>query len=443
MIATLAIVGRPNVGKSTLFNRLIGRRKALVHDTPGVTRDRNYGRAEWSGRDLLVIDTGGFEPDSDEGMLPQMRQQAQLAVEEADAILFVVDGRTGLTPTDEQVFAILRNASSPVFVVVNKIESRQQHPDVLEFHALGVETLFPISAEHGIDIDELMDALDEQMPEMPDEQPDEQRTRIAVVGRPNAGKSTLINQLLGSERLITSDIPGTTRDSIDSDFELNGRFYTLIDTVGMRRRRGISAAVEHFGVVKAMQSIERCHVVVLMLDAGEGMTDQDARIANLAEDRGRGLVIALNKWDTVAKDHRTADLMVKDIHTHRATLSYAPIVTISALTGQRAIRLMETVANVRENWHRRVPTSEINQWLEQTLKRKPPPLHKNRAVKVYYITQARTGPPTFVMQSNMPPEGFPTAYQRYLVGRLRDNWDFEGSPIRLTIRQRASKYRKS
>lgn len=443
MIATLAIVGRPNVGKSTLFNRLIGRRKALVHDTPGVTRDRNYGRAEWSGRDLLVIDTGGFEPDSDEGMLPQMRQQAQLAVEEADAILFVVDGRTGLTPTDEQVFAILRNASSPVFVVVNKIESRQQHPDVLEFHALGVETLFPISAEHGIDIDELMDAVVEQMPEMPDEQPDEQRTRIAVVGRPNAGKSTLINQLLGSERLITSDIPGTTRDSIDSDFELNGRFYTLIDTVGMRRRRGISAAVEHFGVVKAMQSIERCHVVVLMLDAGEGMTDQDARIANLAEDRGRGLVIALNKWDTVAKDHRTADLMVKDIHTHRATLSYAPIVTISALTGQRAIRLMETVANVRENWHRRVPTSEINQWLEQTLKRKPPPLHKNRAVKVYYITQARTGPPTFVMQSNMPPEGFPTAYQRYLVGRLRDNWDFEGSPIRLTIRQRASKYRKS
>ncbi len=441
MIPIVAIVGRPNVGKSTLFNRLIGQRKALVLDEPGITRDRNYGRAEHFGRTFTVIDTGGFDPESDEGMLPLMREQAQLAVEEADVTLFLVDGRSGLTTVDEQVHAVLRQSKKPVLVCVNKIDGHKQSDDVMEFYALGVDELWPISAEHSAGVADLLEKIVNVLPPAEFDEDDEHRIRIAVVGRPNAGKSTLINRLLGKERLIVSSVAGTTRDSIDTEFEYGEKRYTLIDTVGMRRRRGISLAVEKFGVIKAIQSMERSHVVVLVVDAKDGFSDQDARIANMALKRGRALVIAMNKWDVVDKDHRTAQLLQEDFVQHRASMSFVPMVFISALTGKRAIKVLELIDQAAENWRRRIPTAAINSWFQGAISRRPPPLYKKRAVKVYYVTQARAAPPTFVLVSNMPPDGFPVAYERYLTNQLRETFDFAASPLRLTIRQRSSKYR--
>lgn len=440
MMPILAIVGRPNVGKSTLFNRLIGERKALVMDTPGVTRDRNYGRAEHNGVIFTVIDTGGFEPNSEEGMLPAMRAQAELAIQEAHAILFMVDGRDGLTPIDEQVFDVLRNADRPVFVVVNKIEGRKQDTDVMEFYGLGVENLYPISAEHALGLDDVLDPAVASFPEFDDPDADELRTRIAVVGRPNAGKSTLINRILGANRLIVSDVAGTTRDSIDSTFDVGDKHYTLIDTVGMRRKRSIGFALEKLGVMKAMHSIERSHVAVVVIDAVEGLADQDARIANLAVKNGRALIMVLNKWDAVEKDNRTADQMIKTIREERASLRWAPILTMSALTGQRVNKLLEFIDEVRANAQRRIPTSQLNRWFENVIAMRPPPLYKKRATKLYYATQARVSPPTFVFQSNMAPDGIPTAYTRYLENQLRESYEFAGTPIRILIRQRKSKY---
>lgn len=448
MIRTLAIVGRPNVGKSTLFNRIAHTRKAIVLDTPGVTRDRNYARTEWYGHDLLVIDTGGFEPDGEEGMLPMMRRQAQLAVEEADVIIFVVDVRDGLTTTDEQVFAILRSTEQPVIVAVNKCDGPRLDDGASDFYALGTDALYPISAEHGRGTSDLIDAAVQGFPEPEprQEEDDRGRTAIAVVGRPNAGKSTLINNLLGSERLITSEVAGTTRDSIDTELELPGekgpRRYTLIDTVGMRRRKSISQTVEKFGVIKAMQTIERANVVILMVDATEKLADQDARIANIAVEHGKGLIIVLNKWDAVVKDSKTADQRIKELRRTRATLSFAPVLTLSALTGLRTYRVLDLADRVNANWRRRLATGPLNKWFETTLQRKPPPLYKRRAVKLYYATQARTAPPTFVVQSNMPTAGVPVSYLRFLEHQLRASFDFEGTPIRIRVRQRPSKYSK-
>ena len=439
----LTIVGRPNVGKSTLFNRLIGERRALVHDMPGVTRDRNYGRAEWYGHAFSVVDTGGFDPTSEEGMLPLMRAQAKIAVDEADAILFVTDGREGLTAADEEIFLILRAAPRPVFVVVNKIDGKQQYAEALQMHALGVEHVWPVSAEHGAGISDLMEAVVEALPVFDEEAEEAGRVRIAVVGRPNAGKSTLINRLLGTERLIASEVPGTTRDSIDTNLDWTtpggeARRYTLIDTAGIRRRGKITLAVETFGAIKAVQSIDRCHVCVLLVDGTEGFTDQDARIANLAVDRGRALLIVINKWDAVEKDHRTVDVFTKDLRERMTSLAFAPLVFISALTGQRAAKVLELSDRAHGGWQRRVPTAELNRWFEEIVRRHPPPLHKKRAVKLYYFTQARVGPPTFVGQTNML-DGITPSFQRYLENQLRETFDFEGTPLRLLFRKHGEK----
>ncbi len=432
----VTIVGRPNVGKSTLFNRLCGTRKALVMDTPGVTRDRNYDTAEWYGRTFTVVDTGGFDPSSEEGMLPKMREQAQLAVEEADAILFVLDGRDGLTPTDEEVFRILRNSTQPLFVVVNKLDTPRLESHALEFHALGVDEVYPISAEHALGISDL---VDEVIKTFPEEQPEEDldssgRVRVAVVGRPNVGKSTLINHLLGSKRLLASNVPGTTRDAIDTHLDVEDHKYTLVDTAGMRRRRSIAQALEKFSVIKAMQSVERCHVALVLADATEGVTDQDARIANVVMDSGRAMVLVINKWDLIEKDSKTADAFVKDLHHHRPSLRFAPIVFVSAASGQRTHKVLELVNTAHTNWKRRVKTGELNRWFEQVIQRTPPPLYKKRAVKVYYVTQARTAPPTFVVQTNME-KGFPESYVRFLRNQLRDSFDFRGAPIRIVFRK--------
>jgi GTP-binding protein len=446
----VAIVGRPNVGKSTLFNRLVGERRALVHNEPGVTRDRNYGKAEAYGKPFDLIDTGGFDPDSEDLLLVAMREQAKLAVASADIILHVVDGRAGLMPADSLVHAELRGSEQPVFVVANKLDTERLATMGLEFHALGVDRIYPISAEHGVGLGDLMEALSDAMPDAPPvEEEGARRIRIAIVGRPNAGKSTLVNRLLGEPRLVTSDIPGTTRDSIDTQldrtFELEDgtevtQRYTLVDTAGIRRRGQIHWAVEKFGVIKAVQTIERSHVVVLVVDALDSLTDQDAKIANIALDAGRALIIALNKWDAVEKDGRTADQVSKSIREKRASLAFAPIVTLSALTGQRTSRLLDIIDMVEANWQRRIPTAELNRWFEQTLRERPPPLYRNRAVKLYYATQVQGRPPTFVFQSNMPSDAFPVSYSRMLENRLRDTFAFEGTPIRFIIRQRKSQY---
>ncbi|MFT5434748.1 MAG: GTP-binding protein [Myxococcota bacterium] len=438
----VAIVGRPNVGKSTIFNRLIGERKALVHDMPGVTRDRNYGKAEWMGRTFGVVDTGGFEPDSDEGMLPLMRKQAQLAIDEADVIVFVVDARTGLNAADEQVFGVLRQSSRPIVVAVNKVDSAKQINDTMEFYALGIDQFFPTSAEHNLGMADLIEAMVEALPGSAeeDEGTDDGRIRIAIVGRPNSGKSTLINRLLGADRLITSDVAGTTRDTIDSDLDVGDKRYTLVDTAGIRRRRYIDFAVEKFGVIKAIQGIERAHVAVLMLDSAEAMTDQDARIANIALDAGRPLVIVFNKWDLVEKGDKTSAHMLKELHRTRPTLAIAPVQFVSALTGRRATKILDLVDQVHENWNRRISTGHLNQWFEDLMRHSPPPLYKKRAMKLYYTTQAKTRPPTFVAQSNMPPESMSESYKRFLASQLREAFDFSGTPIRIFIRQRTSRF---
>jgi GTP-binding protein len=388
---------------------------------------------------MNIIDTGGFEPESQEGMLPQMRMQAEIAVEEADVIFFVVDGRAGLTPLDRQVHRFLRSSTRRIFVVVNKMDSSKQEHDAHEFYGLGVDDLYPVSAEHGVGISDLMEALAEYLPPTPEEEVDERRIRISVVGRPNAGKSTLINQLLGKDRLIVSNVAGTTRDSIDSPLDVGEGKYTLIDTVGIRRKRSVSVAVERFGVIKAIRSIERSHIVILMVDATLGLSDQDARIANLAVARGRALLIVMNKWDAVDKGPRTADEVAREIREQRSTLSYAPIVFISALTGKRSHKVLEWVNTVHENWQRRIPTAALNRWFQETVSRQPPPLYKKRPTKLYYATQARSRPPTFVLQSNVTNDSFPMAYRRFLENQLRATFEFAGAPIKLIIRQRTSK----
>lgn len=446
----VAIVGRPNVGKSTLFNRLVGERKALVFDEPGVTRDRNYGQTEAYGKPFDLVDTGGFDPSSGDEMLSAMREQARLAVKSADAILFVVDGRAGLTPTDEVVFAELRTSTQPLFVVANKLDTERLGNDALEFHRLGVDRIYPASAEHGVGLGDLLEDLAAVLPEPEEEEEETGRIKVAIVGRPNAGKSTLVNRLLGEPRVVTSDVPGTTRDAIDTELDLRVtkedgtegiKRYTLIDTAGMRRKAQVHWAVEKFGAIKAIQAIERSHITVLMVDATDGFKDQDAKIANIALENGRALIICMNKWDAVEKDDKTHDQLIRKIREERVTLAFAPILFASALTGARAHKLLELVDTVHANWERRVTTSELNRWFEHTLKERPPPLYRNRAVKLYYATQARSRPPTFVLQSNMEPSAFPVTYLRMLENRLRESFPLEGAPVRFHVRQRKSQYK--
>jgi GTP-binding protein len=408
-------------------------------DTPGVTRDRNYGGADWYAREFNVVDTGGFDPVSQEGMLPLMREQAKLAVQDAHVIIFVLDGREGLAAADHEIFGILRRASAPVFVAVNKIDSKKQKDDAFEFHALGVDQVFPISAEHGIGVSDLMEVVVEHLPETPAEEYEEGRIRVAIVGRPNVGKSTLVNQLLGVERVLACEVPGTTRDAIDTDFDVDERRYTLIDTAGVRRKRSIAWALEKFSVMKAFQSIENAHVAVILCDAVEGVTDQDARIINMAMEHGRAAIIAVNKWDLVDKDSGSAGTFVKDFYHQMPLLSHIPVIFISALTGQRTLKLMEFVDKVHVNWQRRIATGPLNRWFGATTRRQPPPLHKHRAVRLYYCTQARTAPPTFVVQTNMDPIAVTTAYRRFLTNQLRESFDFSGCPIRLKIRKRGKR----
>ena len=438
----VAIVGRPNVGKSTLFNRLIGERKAIVLDTPGVTRDRNFGESRWQGKPFTVIDTGGFEPTSDDDMLTHMRGQAMLAIDEADVVVMVLDARDGLLEADREVAELLRRADRRVIYAVNKVDGKQQDALAAEFYALGIDGLHPISAEHGRGVGRLLDAIAKILPAPdPDAADDEERiTRLALIGRPNAGKSTLANRLLGEERMIVTAVPGTTRDAIDAPLVHGDREYVLIDTAGLRRKKKIPRGTsEGYSAVRTLRAIDRCHVAICLLDATDGITDQDAKIVGIAADKGRALVLAVNKWDAVSKDSKTAKRFQEEVERQIPFANYAPVVFISGLTGQRVHKLLEEVDRVRAAHLLRIGTGVLNRWLEETVARHQPPVVRNRRLKFYYATQARVAPPTIVISCN-DPEAVHFSYQRFLVNQFRQAFDVQGTPIRLVFKGKTDRF---
>ncbi len=429
----IAIVGRPNVGKSRLFNRLTQADAAIVHDEEGVTRDRKYGDGQWRERRYTMVDTGGFVPESDDPILMQMRDQVQLAIDEADAIVFVVDGRAGLTSADEGIAQMLRETQKPVFTAVNKVDGWEQRDQMLaDFYKLGME-LYPISAEHGVGIEGLMDEVTAPVEDM-EELGDEPFARIAVVGKPNAGKSSLINALLGSQRLLTSDVAGTTRDSIDTTVQVGEKEYLVIDTAGLRRKRSVSQQLEEYAVIQAIRSIDRADVALLVIDATRPVTKQDKKIASVVQNRGRGCVIIVNKWDLIEKDDRTAGEYAKMLRYELNFVAYAPILFTSALTGQRVHKVLGKVDTAFEQFTRRVSTSELNRFLEQAVARHSPPIHANKRAKFYYMSQVATRPPTFLFSVNTPGAVAPS-YRKYLVNQLREAYGFEGVPIKTVIRE--------
>jgi GTP-binding protein len=431
----IAIVGRPNVGKSTLFNRIAGGKKAIVWDEPGVTRDRNYADVEWEGRGFTLIDTGGFEPVSKDRLFIQMREQCQLAMEEADVILFTMDGKEGLNPSDKEIADILRKLNKRVFYIVNKIDGPKHEERVLEFYGLGVETVYSVSAEHGYGIGELMDRVVKTLPSLLDEKWDKDVTKIAVLGRPNVGKSSLVNRLLGYKRVLVDEAPGTTRDAIDTLLERDDRRYVLIDTAGIRRKSRISLRLEKYSIVEALRTIDRSNVALLLLDSREGVTDQDARIGGFIQEKGKGCILVINKWDLVEKDSQTMAQYERDVRESLKYLPYAPILFISALTGQRVNKILDVIDRVSDQIRKRVPTSQLNKHFGRWVEAFPPPLYKGRQVKLNYITQVSTAPPTFVIYTNKP-EGIHFSYERYLLNQMREAFGFEGAPVRLLFRKK-------
>lgn len=438
MTPIIAIVGRPNVGKSTLFNRLVGRRKAIVDDQPGVTRDRNYATVTRYNTPFTLIDTGGFEPVTDDRLLQQMREQSQLAMEEADLILFVMDGRQGLTEADRTVAAMLRRVEKPVFFVVNKVDGEKQELDTSDFYRLGIGEVWPVSAEHGRGVEDLMDEVLPLLPrqEMPAEE--EAVTRIAVVGRPNVGKSSLVNRLLGYERVVANPTPGTTRDAVDTPLVWHKKKFLLIDTAGIRRKGRISLKIETYSVVDALRSLDRADVALIVLNAEEGITEQDSKIAGYAYEAGRACIFVVNKWDTLEKDNSSVGKFVDRIRTDFKYLPFAPILFISAKTGQRISSVLSEVDKVMGEYGKRVGTGELNRVIGAATEAHPPPVVLGRRLKIYYGTQVSTRPPTFTLFVSKP-EGIHFSYERYLANKIREAFGFTGTPIRLLFRGREKK----
>ncbi len=431
----IAIVGKPNVGKSTLFNRIVGGKKAIVYNEPGVTRDRNYADVVWEESAFALIDTGGFEPVSKDRIFTQMREQCQLAMEEADVVLFVMDGKEGLTSSDREIADILRRLNKPVFYIVNKIDGPQKEEKAFEFYGLGVDKLYSISAEHGYGLNDLMDEVIEVLPKTIETEEDEEATKVALLGRPNVGKSSLINRILGYKRVLVDEAPGTTRDAIDTRFERDGKRYTLIDTAGIRRKSRISLRLEKYSIVEALRTIDRSDVALLLLDSKEGATDQDAKIGGFIHEKGKGCMIVVNKWDLVEKDSQTMARYEKEIYESLKYLSYAPILFISALSGQRVKKVLDMIDRVAEEAKKRISTSPLNRALESWVKRFPPPSYRGRQVKLNYMTQVSIAPPTFILYTNFP-EGIHFSYERYLLNQMREAFNFTGVPIRLQFRKK-------
>lgn len=435
----IAIVGRPNVGKSTLFNKLTGTRLAIVEDTPGVTRDRIYGESEWRNRPFTVIDTGGIEPYSEDIILSHMRHQAQLAIDSADVIILVTDLRCGVVATDEEVAAMLKKSGRPVVLCVNKCDALGDvPPEFYEFYNLGLGDPIAVSSAHGHGTGDLLDAVFEYIPESSWEEEESDSIKVAVVGRPNAGKSSLVNRILGEDRLIVSNIAGTTRDAIDTMVEKDGEKYVFIDTAGIRRRSKVTDDIEKYSVIRAQAAIDRADVCIIMIDATEGFAEQDAKIAGLAHNLGKASIVAVNKWDAIEKDTMTMNAFRKKLEESFSFMAYVPFVFISAKTGQRVDRLFELIKFVASQNAMRISTGTINDVLADATARVQPPSDKGKRLKIYYMTQASTKPPTFVCFCNNK-ELFHFSYQRYLENRIRETFGMEGTPIRFVIRERSDK----
>jgi GTP-binding protein len=434
----VAIVGRPNVGKSTLFNRILGRNLAIVEDTPGVTRDRNYSEAEWMDKHFLIVDTGGFEPESEDSMFSKMREQTTLAVEESDCIIFLMDGQQGLLPDDIEVSHRLRASGKPVIYAVNKVDGARHEGTLPDFYRLGIDTIFPLSAKHGSGFSDLMDELVRMLPAIPAEPVKTDQVvvpRVAIIGRPNVGKSSFVNSLIGEDRMIVSPVPGTTRDAVDSVYQYYGRKYVLVDTAGIRSRGRISQGVEKYSVMRAMKSLIRADVALVLVDAAEGITEQDERIAGLVHEEGKGLIIVLNKWDLVPDKETAYKRFMGEIQERLKFASYAPVLTISARTRQRITKVFDTIDSVIKESEKRVPTAELNRIFERLIAAHEPPLYRGKRVKYYYITQAGTKPPTFITFVNYP-DGVHFSYLRYIENNLRESFGFAGTPVRIFAKRR-------
>ena len=432
----VAIVGRPNVGKSTLFNVLAGERISIVQDTPGVTRDRIYADVNWLNRIFTLIDTGGIEPESSDIILSQMREQAQIAIDTADVILFITDVRQGLVDADSKVADMLRRSRKPVVLVVNKVDSFEKFmPDVYEFYNLGIGEPIPISSSSKLGIGDMLDEVVKHFPQELEEEEEDMRPKVAVVGKPNVGKSSLINRLLGEERVIVSDIAGTTRDAIDTEVIWNDREYIFIDTAGLRRKSKVKEELERFSIIRAVTAVERADVVVIVIDATEGVTEQDAKIAGIAHERGKGILIAVNKWDAIEKDDKTIYKHTERIRQILSFMPYAEILFISAKTGQRTQKLFDMIDVVLENNAMRVATGVLNEIMTEAVAMQQPPSDKGKRLKLYYITQVAVKPPTFVIFVN-DKELMHFSYTRYLENRIRDAFGFRGTALKFIIRER-------
>ena len=431
----VAIVGRPNVGKSTLFNRIAEKRVSIVDDTPGVTRDRIYADAEWTGHEFALVDTGGIDFDENDALLPAMRNQAKLAMEEADVILFVVDGKVGITEVDQQIVSMLRTAKKPVVLAVNKVDSIKGIPDSYEFYGLGLGEPIAVSAVNALNLGDLLDAIVKELPTEVEVADEPDTIRVAVVGRPNVGKSSLVNALLGEERLVVSNIPGTTRDAVDTYFKQEGVTFVFVDTAGMRRRGKIDAALERYSVIRSLRAIDRADVVLMLIDAAEGVSEQDKKIAGYVHESGRASVLVVNKWDLVPKDGKTSLRYTETMRQELGFMQYSPVVFLSALTKQRVSRIPEVVKYVAEQHAMRVSTSLLNQVVRDAVGINPPPSDRGRKLKIYYATQASVKPPTIVFFVN-DPELMHFSYLRFLENKLREAFGFEGTPLKLVVRPR-------
>lgn len=432
----VAIVGRPNVGKSTLFNKIIGKRMSIVDDTPGVTRDRIYAKGEWLNREFMLVDTGGIEPESKDVILSQMREQAQLAIESADVIIFVADIKTGMTAADQSVAQMLRKSGKPVVLCVNKCDGLGENPpEIYEFYNLGLGEPIAVSSVHGHGTGDLLDAVFESMPEAPEEEEDDDTVKVAVIGKPNAGKSSLVNKIAGENRVIVSDEAGTTRDAVDTPVIRGGKKYLLIDTAGIRRKSKVNDNIEKYSVLRAYMAVDRADVCVIMIDAEEGFTEQDSKIAGYAHEQGKASVIAVNKWDAVEKDGRTMQEFTKRLEVDFSFMSYAPFVFISAKTGQRIDKLFQLIDYTVEQNARRISTGRLNELLSYATARVQPPSDKGKRLKVYYLTQPSVKPPTFVCFCNKK-ELFHFSYQRYIENQIREAFGLDGTPIRFIVRER-------
>ncbi|EAC3556961.1 ribosome biogenesis GTPase Der [Listeria monocytogenes] len=430
----VAIVGRPNVGKSTIFNRIVGERVSIVEDVPGVTRDRIYNSAEWLGKEFNIIDTGGIDL-SDEPFLEQIRAQAEIAIDEADVIIFITNGREGVTDADEQVAKILYRSNKPIVLAINKVDNPEMRDQIYDFYSLGFGEPYPISGSHGLGLGDMLDAVRAHFPKEEEEEYPDDTVKFSLIGRPNVGKSSILNALLGEDRVIVSDIAGTTRDAIDTTYTFDGQDYIMIDTAGMRKRGKVYESTEKYSVLRAMRAIERSDVVLVVINAEEGIREQDKRIAGYAHDAGRAIIIVVNKWDAINKDEKTINVWTEDIREQFQFLSYAPIVFVSAKTKQRLNNLFPLINQVSDNHSLRVQSSMLNDVISDAVAMNPSPMDKGKRLKIFYTTQVAVKPPTFVVFVN-DPELMHFSYERFLENRIREAFPFEGTPIRVIARKR-------